>query len=217
MKEIGVKCWKKCDSSIYNRLSDAVSQSLKLKMCIIHTLFWNCFVLNYTDKTTCTLESIIREEDLTQYNAKIEEPLKVTMKDGSVLYSPRPPASGAVLSFILDILDGGLSFVLAAVGAIESPVLNIIRMLCSNWFDCVIITIFWFNYIQTQFHSVICWQVIIWLPKALKPKSHALLLIIEWLRLLNLRMPKDQSSEIQHLFQMSQRYVQVFWCDCLRF
>ncbi|XP_048773749.2 glutathione hydrolase 1 proenzyme-like isoform X2 [Ostrea edulis] len=51
-------------------------------------------------------KSIIREEDLTQYNAKIEEPLKVTMKDGSVLYSPRPPASGAVLSFILDILDG---------------------------------------------------------------------------------------------------------------
>ncbi|XP_061163773.1 glutathione hydrolase 1 proenzyme-like [Saccostrea echinata] len=51
-------------------------------------------------------KSNISENDLRNYKAKFEEPLKVTMRDGSVLYSPKPPASGAVLSFILNILDG---------------------------------------------------------------------------------------------------------------
>ncbi|XP_078324232.1 glutathione hydrolase 1 proenzyme-like isoform X2 [Crassostrea virginica] len=50
--------------------------------------------------------SIIRAEDLTEYSAKLEEPLKITMRDGSSLYSPKAPSSGAVLSFILNLLDG---------------------------------------------------------------------------------------------------------------
>ncbi|XP_062590015.1 glutathione hydrolase 1 proenzyme-like [Saccostrea cucullata] len=51
-------------------------------------------------------KSNISEKDLRDYTAKFEEALKVTLRDGSVLYSPKPPASGAVLSFILSILDG---------------------------------------------------------------------------------------------------------------
>lgn len=51
-------------------------------------------------------DSIIRAEDLTEYSAKLEEPLKITMRDGSSLYSPKAPSSGAVLSFILNLLDG---------------------------------------------------------------------------------------------------------------
>lgn len=50
--------------------------------------------------------SIIQAGDLTQYRAELEEALRVTLNDGSSLYSPKPPSSGAVLSFILKILDG---------------------------------------------------------------------------------------------------------------
>ncbi|ESO93724.1 hypothetical protein LOTGIDRAFT_182132 [Lottia gigantea] len=52
------------------------------------------------------INSIITAEDLKNYKAIRKEPLKIKLNNGLSLYSPPPPASGAVLSFILNILDG---------------------------------------------------------------------------------------------------------------
>ncbi|XP_077864676.1 glutathione hydrolase 1 proenzyme-like [Saccoglossus kowalevskii] len=48
---------------------------------------------------------IITAEDLEMYATKLKTPLKLTMGD-LALYSPSPPAGGAVLSFIINILQG---------------------------------------------------------------------------------------------------------------
>jgi len=53
--------------------------------------------------------SIITLKDLKAYSKRnvFSEPLKTTLNNGGfTLYNPRPPSSGAVLSFILGILDG---------------------------------------------------------------------------------------------------------------
>ena len=44
-------------------------------------------------------------EDLSLYDAKIEEPLAVQYGK-LTMYTPQPPASGALSSFILNILEG---------------------------------------------------------------------------------------------------------------
>jgi gamma-glutamyltranspeptidase len=50
---------------------------------------------------------IISREDLRKYTAKVKAPLAVNLNNGGyTVYSPRPPASGAVLQFILQVLDG---------------------------------------------------------------------------------------------------------------
>lgn len=61
------------------------------------------------------VDSIIQAGDLTQYRAELEEALRVTLNDGSSLYSPKPPSSGAILSFILKILDGMCSILLTCM------------------------------------------------------------------------------------------------------
>ncbi|XP_014669914.1 PREDICTED: gamma-glutamyltranspeptidase 1-like [Priapulus caudatus] len=48
---------------------------------------------------------IIELEDLTDYTVETPEPLQVEI-DGMTMFSPPPPASGAVLSLILNILEG---------------------------------------------------------------------------------------------------------------
>ncbi|XP_071111338.1 scoloptoxin SSD14-like [Haliotis cracherodii] len=50
--------------------------------------------------------SIIRKADLAGYTALKKLPLVAKLSDGNTLYSPPPPASGAVLTFIMNILDG---------------------------------------------------------------------------------------------------------------
>nr|XP_006815742.1 PREDICTED: gamma-glutamyltranspeptidase 1-like [Saccoglossus kowalevskii] len=47
---------------------------------------------------------IITSQDLLNYEAKKKAPLELRMGD-SIMYTPSPPASGAVLSFILNILE----------------------------------------------------------------------------------------------------------------
>jgi len=50
---------------------------------------------------------IVTLEDLAAYNSTFKEPLKVVLSNGNyTLYNPPPPSSGAVMSFIIGILDG---------------------------------------------------------------------------------------------------------------
>ncbi|XP_070573107.1 glutathione hydrolase 1 proenzyme-like [Ptychodera flava] len=49
--------------------------------------------------------SIITLDDLKSYRSKRKQPLSVTVRN-LTLYSPPPPASGAVISFIFNILEG---------------------------------------------------------------------------------------------------------------
>ena len=52
------------------------------------------------------LGGILTMEDLAQYQARWEEPVSVHLESlGATLYSVPPPGSGAVLAFILNILD----------------------------------------------------------------------------------------------------------------
>ena len=52
------------------------------------------------------LGGILTMEDLAQYRARWEEPVSVHLESlGATLYSVPPPGSGAVLAFILNILD----------------------------------------------------------------------------------------------------------------
>nr|KAG5700159.1 hypothetical protein BaRGS_010466 [Batillaria attramentaria] len=50
--------------------------------------------------------SIISRDDLHNYKALLKDPTVVTFDDGLKIFSPPPPASGVVLSFILNVLDG---------------------------------------------------------------------------------------------------------------
>jgi gamma-glutamyltranspeptidase/glutathione hydrolase/leukotriene-C4 hydrolase len=46
-------------------------------------------------------------QDLQGYNTTIKDPIKVTLRNGNyTLYNPPPPSGGAVLDFIVGILDG---------------------------------------------------------------------------------------------------------------
>eukprot|EP00058_Branchiostoma_floridae_P026463 XP_002611954.1 hypothetical protein BRAFLDRAFT_60348 [Branchiostoma floridae] len=49
---------------------------------------------------------IITEQDLRDYEAEMTSPLNITLDGGMTVLSPPPPSSGAVLSLILNILDG---------------------------------------------------------------------------------------------------------------
>ena len=54
------------------------------------------------------LGGIITESDLANYTAKVKSPLHFRLHDGSDVYSPPPPSSGAVYLFILNVLNGKL-------------------------------------------------------------------------------------------------------------
>ncbi|XP_072022773.1 glutathione hydrolase 1 proenzyme-like [Amphiura filiformis] len=49
---------------------------------------------------------IITTEDLAKYHTEVDENPLVIKLDDYTVYSPRPPASGAVASYIMNILDG---------------------------------------------------------------------------------------------------------------
>ncbi|KAJ2949214.1 hypothetical protein O0L34_g6160 [Tuta absoluta] len=52
------------------------------------------------------VKTIITEDDLRNYQAKIVEPLAVEINNGDILYTPPPPSSGVILANILNILSG---------------------------------------------------------------------------------------------------------------
>ena len=64
--------------------------------------------ISYTGLLGCDhTDGIITEEDLAVYITKVKEPLTNTLDHGTItMYTPRPPASGAVLNFIMKVLDG---------------------------------------------------------------------------------------------------------------
>ncbi|VDI01452.1 gamma-glutamyltranspeptidase / glutathione hydrolase / leukotriene-C4 hydrolase [Mytilus galloprovincialis] len=49
---------------------------------------------------------IITEDDLAEYTALVKDPLVVKLNTDKTVFSPPPPSSGAILQFILNILDG---------------------------------------------------------------------------------------------------------------
>ena len=56
-------------------------------------------------------DGIITLEDLARYEAEVQyTPLSIKL-DELTMYSSRPPASGAVASYIMNILDGMYGFI----------------------------------------------------------------------------------------------------------
>ncbi|CAH1777934.1 unnamed protein product [Owenia fusiformis] len=49
---------------------------------------------------------IITADDLNNYKVKVKEAFTITLQDGTVLAGPPPPASSAVVQYILALLDG---------------------------------------------------------------------------------------------------------------
>lgn len=45
-------------------------------------------------------------EDLKAYKAEVSSALNITLNNTTTVFSPRPPMGGAVLLFILKILEG---------------------------------------------------------------------------------------------------------------
>lgn len=75
----------------------------------------DCKHITFQLKYTCTTDNvislssdgIITREDLLAYHASFKQTVNVTIQNGRyVLYNPPPPTSGAVIDFIINILDG---------------------------------------------------------------------------------------------------------------
>ena len=50
---------------------------------------------------------IVSLQDLDSYSVYIEEPVSVKLSNGQLTaYAPKPPSSGVILEYILNILDG---------------------------------------------------------------------------------------------------------------
>ncbi|KAI8514233.1 Gamma-glutamyltranspeptidase 1 [Branchiostoma belcheri] len=59
---------------------------------------------------------IITEQDFRDYQVQVTPPLNISLAGGLTVLSPPPPASGAVLSLILNILDVFLSYLTQMLG-----------------------------------------------------------------------------------------------------
>ena len=77
--------------------------------------FVNCFlIISFFNKNFFIfLDSIITKADLLQYTAERKEPLTTMLADNLQIFTPPLPSSGALLIFMLNILDGNLSNSLA--------------------------------------------------------------------------------------------------------
>lgn len=70
-----------------------------------------------------TLGSIITEEDLNNYTAEWMDPVSIKLKNGDTLYSVKPPGSGILLAFIMNILNN-YNFTSASVEDEKSSILT---------------------------------------------------------------------------------------------
>ncbi|XP_019631209.1 PREDICTED: gamma-glutamyltranspeptidase 1-like [Branchiostoma belcheri] len=71
---------------------------------------------------------IITEQDLRDYRVEVTSPLNISLAGGLTVLSPPPPASGPVLSLILNILDG-YRFSPSSVDSVDNQVLTYHRII----------------------------------------------------------------------------------------
>ncbi|XP_025102476.1 glutathione hydrolase 1 proenzyme-like isoform X2 [Pomacea canaliculata] len=72
--------------------------------------------------------SIITKEDLKNYTALLKIPINATLTDGVTMFSPPPPSSGVVLSFMLNVLKG-YKFTPKSIEDVSSSVLTMHRII----------------------------------------------------------------------------------------
>ncbi|XP_046966328.1 glutathione hydrolase 1 proenzyme-like isoform X1 [Vanessa cardui] len=72
--------------------------------------------------------SIISADDLKNYQAKITDPISVSLSNGDVLYTPPPPSSGAILVNILNILSS-YNFTNESINGTDNKILTYHRIL----------------------------------------------------------------------------------------
>ncbi|KAJ8731250.1 hypothetical protein PYW07_004414 [Mythimna separata] len=72
--------------------------------------------------------SIITADDLSQYHAKITDPIAVPLSNGDTFYSVPPPSSGAILVNILNILSG-YNFNASSINSTEDKILTYHRII----------------------------------------------------------------------------------------
>ncbi|XP_066271491.1 glutathione hydrolase 1 proenzyme-like [Branchiostoma lanceolatum] len=70
---------------------------------------------------------IITEQDLRDYQVEVTSPLNISLAGGLTVLSPPPPSSGAVLSLILNILDG-YRFSPSSVDGVDNLILTYHRI-----------------------------------------------------------------------------------------
>ncbi|XP_078681643.1 glutathione hydrolase 1 proenzyme-like [Branchiostoma floridae x Branchiostoma belcheri] len=71
---------------------------------------------------------IITEQDFRDYQVEVTSPLNISLAGGLTVLSPPPPASGAVLSLILNILDG-YRFSPSSVDSVDNQILTYHRII----------------------------------------------------------------------------------------
>ncbi|KAF5293555.1 hypothetical protein FQA39_LY03040 [Lamprigera yunnana] len=74
------------------------------------------------------LGGIITKEDLENYRAEWDEPVSIKLNNGDHVYSVKPPGSGVLLAFILNILDG-YNFTRDSINDIDNTVLTYHRII----------------------------------------------------------------------------------------
>ncbi|GLG96422.1 gamma-glutamyltranspeptidase 1-like isoform X2 [Gryllus bimaculatus] len=65
---------------------------------------------------------VFTEDDLKSYSVQWKEPVSVTLKTGETVYSVPPPGSGALLTFMLGVLDG-FNFTKSSVSSVNETIL----------------------------------------------------------------------------------------------
>ncbi|KAF5277188.1 hypothetical protein FQR65_LT03894 [Abscondita terminalis] len=79
-------------------------------------------------KDIAEMGGIISQEDLNNYKAEWMEPVTVQLNNGERVYSIKPPGSGLILAFILNILDG-YNFTSSSLSSTENSILTYHRII----------------------------------------------------------------------------------------
>lgn len=101
----------------YQKISKGIQKLLGLCTAIVlsncflcPTVFSTTIIISYSGRTSYpllySLGGIITTDDLGNYTALVKDPVIAVLSNGLKIYGPPPPASGAVLSNIMMILDG---------------------------------------------------------------------------------------------------------------
>lgn len=88
-----------------NKLADTLTV---LKNEGVDSMYNNGTIAKLIVKDIQDVGGLITVEDLMQYNVRWEEPMSVSLKNNKTLYSVPLPASGALVTFIMNVLNGYL-------------------------------------------------------------------------------------------------------------